>query len=198
LPLTYKELLAANLQRRERDVCFYRLREPFEATSVGGTSRCFELCSGDRTYRLIARARHNDSKLSAASGSDARETNGLLGLSVSTVIGVAGEDHCNADFEITVLPSYQHFRPSIRRHDHQCPCGSKGRAILHCFACAVGTTIGKTVMMQAAKIRMVIEHLVIAFSCGLQPVSQIWSQIVETLATFWVKRARQQEPSPGG
>jgi hypothetical protein len=53
-------------------------------------------------------------------------------------------------------------------------------------------------MMQAAKIRMVIEHLVIAFSCGLQPVSQIWSQIVETLATFWVKRARQQEPSPGG
>jgi len=115
---------------------------------------------------LIARARHNDSKLSASSGSDALESNKSFGFSVSAVIGLAGRDHCNNDFEITVLPSYQHFRPSIRRQDHQCPCGSNGRAILHCFACAAGATIGNTVIMQAAnatgEIRMVIEHLVFA------------------------------------
>jgi hypothetical protein len=119
--------------------------------------RSFELCLGDRIYRLIARARHNDSKLSAPSGSDARESNRLLGFSVSTVVGVAGPDHCNNDFEIAILPSYQHFRPSIRRQDHQCPFGSNGRAILHCFACAAGATIDKMVIMQAAngEIRMV-------------------------------------------
>src|SRR3954469_1073515 len=122
---------------------------------------------GGRIYRLIGRARHNDSKLSVSSGSDALETNKSLGFSVSTPVGVEGPGHCNNDFEIAVLPSYQHFRPSIRRQDHQCPCGSNGRAILHCFACAVGTTIGKTVIMQTAnatgQIRMVIEHLVFAF-----------------------------------
>ena len=120
-----------------------------------------KLYLGDRLYRLITRARHNDSKLSASSGSDARESNRSLDFSVSAVIGLAGRDHCNNDFEIAVLPSYQHFRPSIRRHDHQCPCASKGRAILHCFACAAGATIGKTVIMQAAnatgEIRMIIE-----------------------------------------
>jgi hypothetical protein len=117
---------------------------------------------------LIARARHNDSKLSASSGSDALESNKSFGFSVSTLVAVKGPDHCNNDFEIAVLPSYQHFRPSIRRQDHQCPCGSNGRAILHCFACAaVGATIGKTVTMQAAnatdEIRMLIENLVFTF-----------------------------------
>jgi|SRR3954453_2488679 hypothetical protein len=114
---------------------------------------------GGRIYRLIARARHNDSKLSVSSGSDALESNKSLGFSVSTPVGVEGPDHCNNDFEIAVLPSYQHFRPSIRRQDHQCPFGSNGRAILHCFACAAGATIGKMVIMQAAnatgEIRMV-------------------------------------------
>src|SRR6266480_6175889 len=118
----------------------------------------------------MMRARHRASKLSESLGANACESKGSLRVSV-TLIGVASvfgwtescAGHCNNDFEIVVLPSYQHFRPSIRRQDHQCPCGFDGIATLHCFACAVGAPISKTVAMQAAKAtgRMwfVIRHL---------------------------------------
>jgi hypothetical protein len=57
----------------------------------------------------------------------------------------------NDDFESMSLPSYQHFRPLIRRQD-QYPCGFDGIAALHfCFACAVGIPLDKSVAMQAAK-----------------------------------------------
>jgi hypothetical protein len=59
--------------------------------------------------------------------------------------------HSNNDFESMGLPSYQHFRPSIRRQD-QYPCGFDGIAALHfCFACAVGIPIDESVAMQTAK-----------------------------------------------
>src|ERR1700756_3308680 len=46
--------------------------------------------------------------------------------------------HSNNDFERPCLPSYQHFRPSMRRQD-QWPCEFVGLAELHCcFACAAG------------------------------------------------------------
>src|SRR6202140_142558 len=50
------------------------------------------------------------------------------------------------------LPSYQHFRPSLRRWAHQCRCGSDGIAALHCcFVCAFGIPTAKSVPKQAAK-----------------------------------------------
>jgi hypothetical protein len=62
---------------------------------------------------------------------------------------VAG--HSNKDFESMGLPSYQHFLPSIRRHD-QCPCGFDGIAALHfCSACAAGIPIDESMAMQTAK-----------------------------------------------
>jgi hypothetical protein len=83
----------------------------------------------------------------------------LPDLSGRTLVGSPSEfgcaeacaGHSNNDFESMGLPSYQHFRPSIRRQD-QYPCGSDGIAALHfCFACAVGISIDESVAMQAAK-----------------------------------------------
>jgi hypothetical protein len=104
-------------------------------------------------------------------GARACESKGLLGFSATTLIGPSSETDCacacaghsNNDFESMGLPSYQHFRPSMRRQD-QYPCEFVGIAALHgCFACAVGMPIGNRVAMQAAKatdrISFVIDHL---------------------------------------
>ena len=88
---------------------------------------------------------------------------GPLRFSVATLTGAASAlalacagaaaGHRNIDFEITVLPAYQHFRPSIRRQD-QCPCAFDGEAT-HCLicvlACAVSMPIGTSAEMQMAK-----------------------------------------------
>lgn len=71
--------------------------------------------------------------------------------------------HSSIDFESMGFPSYQHFRPSIRRQD-QYPCGFDGSAALHCcFASAVGIPIDESAAMQVAKMIdkdcFVIEHL---------------------------------------
>jgi hypothetical protein len=59
--------------------------------------------------------------------------------------------HSSNDLESMGLPSYQHFRWSIRRQD-QYPCGFNGIAALHfCFACAVGIPIDESAAMHAAK-----------------------------------------------
>jgi hypothetical protein len=67
-------------------------------------------------------------------------------------VGAAGA-HRNNDFEITVLPAYQHFRPSIRRQD-QCPCAFDAEALhslIGALACAVSMPIGTSAAMQTAK-----------------------------------------------
>jgi hypothetical protein len=83
----------------------------------------------------------------------------LPGFSARTLVSSPSEfgraeacaGHSNNDFESMGLPSYQHFRPSIRRQD-QYPCGFDGIAPLHfCFACAVDIPIDESVAMQAAK-----------------------------------------------
>jgi hypothetical protein len=102
-------------------------------------------------------ARHRDSKVSESFG--AHESNRLLNFSGRTLANSPSEfgcaetcaGHSSNDLESMGLPSYQHFLPSIRRHD-QCPRGFDGIAALHfCFACAVGIPIDKSVAMQTAK-----------------------------------------------
>ena len=111
-------------------------------------------------YSLVTRARHRDSKLSSAS-IRACASIGPLRFSVATLTGAAtalacagtAAGHFSNDFEITVLPVYQHFRPSIRRQD-QCPCAFCGEA-LHCLigalASAVSMPIVTSAEMQTAK-----------------------------------------------
>jgi hypothetical protein len=61
--------------------------------------------------------------------------------------------HSNNDFESPGLPSYQHFRPSMRRYDHHCPCGFDGIAALHCcFASAVDSPSDESAMQVATVI----------------------------------------------
>lgn len=62
----------------------------------------------------------------------------------------AAAGHRNNDFEITVLPAYQHLRPSIRRQD-QCPCALDGTAALHSLTCAAGALIGSSAAMTMAR-----------------------------------------------
>src|SRR5207237_4927055 len=86
---------------------------------------------------------------------------GPLRFSVATLMGIASAlacagaaaGHRNDDFEITVLPAYQHFRPSIRRQD-QCPCTFDGEArqsSICDFSCAFSMPIGTSTAMQTAK-----------------------------------------------
>jgi hypothetical protein len=104
-------------------------------------------------------ARHRASKLSESSGAHACESNGLLGFSGGTLARSSSDfgfaetrtGHSNDDFESIGLPSYQHFRPSIRRQD-QYPCELDGLEPVHfCFACAAGISIDESVAMQTAK-----------------------------------------------
>jgi hypothetical protein len=81
--------------------------------------------------------------------------------------------HSNDDFESMGLPSYQHFRPSIRRQD-QYPCGSDGLVPVHfCFACAGDISTIANVTMQAAKaingICVLTQHLRSEIACEVQP-----------------------------
>jgi hypothetical protein len=111
-----------------------------------------------RNYRSRVRARHSASKLSE-SGARAFESKGSFGFSLRTLPGSSLEadracactGHSNDDFESMGLPSYQHFRPSMRRQD-QYACEFDGIAALHCcFACAVGSPSDENVAMQATK-----------------------------------------------
>jgi hypothetical protein len=87
------------------------------------------------------------------------ESNGFPGFSETAPVTSLLEPGCldgslghsNNDFESPGLPSYQHFRPSIRRQD-QYPCGFDGIAGLHCcFACAAGIPIDDSAAMHPAK-----------------------------------------------
>jgi hypothetical protein len=83
-------------------------------------------------------------------GADVCESK-LLGFSVSALAisslesnrADASAGHSNDNFDSMGLPSYQHLRPSTRRHD-QYPCGFDGIVGLHCcFACAFCTATGE-------------------------------------------------------
>jgi hypothetical protein len=112
-------------------------------------------------FSLLTRARHRDSKLSSSS-IRACAFIGLLRFSATTLTGGAtltlacagsAAGHLSADFGITVLPAYQHFRPSIRRQD-QCPCAFDGEArhsLICALACAVSMPVGASAAMQTAK-----------------------------------------------
>ena len=77
----------------------------------------------------------------------------LTGIATALACAGAAAGHFSKDFEITVLPAYQHFRPSIRRQD-QCPCVFHGEALhslIGALACAVSMPIGSSAEMQTAK-----------------------------------------------
>ena len=99
--------------------------------------------------------------MSESVGAQACESNGLLGLSVGVLASSPSEAGCteacaghfNKDFESPGLPSYQHFRPSMRRQDQK-PCVCDGvAALLHCcFASAVGIPIVESAVQAATAI----------------------------------------------
>lgn len=65
---------------------------------------------------------------------------------------VACAGHSSDDFDNIGLPSYQHFRPSIIRHD-QYPRWFEALDLLHCcFANALASGIELTVTTTAARI----------------------------------------------
>ena len=91
------------------------------------------------------------SKLTESVGAEVCGSEGLLDFSVRAIAisplafncADASAGHSNNDFDRLGLPSYQHLRPSMRRHD-QYPCGFDGIAVLHrCFACASGAATGE-------------------------------------------------------
>src|SRR6516164_6955975 len=105
-------------------------------------------------------ARQSASNVSEPVGAHACESNGLLGLSVGALASspsAAGcteacAGHSNNDFESPGLPSYQHFRPSMKRQDQK-PCGCDRVATLHCcFASAVGIPIVESAVQAATAI----------------------------------------------
>jgi hypothetical protein len=53
-----------------------------------------------------------------------------------------GVRHSNDDFDNKGWPSYQHLRPSMKRHD-QYPCRFDGAELHCCFASAFGTMTGE-------------------------------------------------------
>ena len=99
--------------------------------------------------------------MSESVGAHACESNGLLCLSVGVPASFASDagcteacaGHSNNDFESPGLPSYQHFRPSMRRQDQK-PCVCDGvAALLHCcFANAVGIPIVESAVQAATAI----------------------------------------------
>jgi hypothetical protein len=97
--------------------------------------------------------------VSESVGAHACESNGLLGLSVGVLASSPSEagctgacaGHSNKDFESPGLPSYQHFRPSMRRQDQKPGCNAV--AALHCcFASAVGIPIVESAVQAATAI----------------------------------------------
>ena len=104
-------------------------------------------------------ARHNASKVSEAVVSQACESRGSLGFSATAFASSLPEcgcaevcaGHSSDDFESMGLPSYQHFRPSMRRQD-QYPFWFDGIAALHCcFVCPAGIETNEIAVTQAAK-----------------------------------------------
>src|SRR5512135_3246398 len=73
-----------------------------------------------RTFILLC---HSASQVSGWAGANASAFNGSLGLSApavassSTVFKGTCTGHSSNAFESPGLPSYQHFRPSMRRQD---------------------------------------------------------------------------------
>src|SRR5437764_14492217 len=85
----------------------------------------------------------------------------LMGAAAALACAGAAAGHRNDDFEITVLPAYQHFRPSIRRQD-QYAVAFDGRATLHSISFAFCALTGASATRQATRktgrIRVFIEH----------------------------------------
>src|SRR4051794_13465327 len=89
-------------------------------------------------YLVIARARHRASKVSSSLGAKACASKALLLLSFSIVTIPSSDSVCDGarashwsnDLDILGLPSYQHFRPSMMRHDHHV-WASGGFSALH-------------------------------------------------------------------
>jgi hypothetical protein len=85
--------------------------------------RRFETFHWGNAYCISTLSRHRASKVSESFSARACESNGLPGFSVTTreasPLETGSADvtlgHSNNDFESMGLPSYQHFRPSIRR-----------------------------------------------------------------------------------
>lgn len=122
--------------------------------------RTASLAFGGNAYCMLTLSRHRASKVSKSSRAQACESNGLPSFAVAAFASAAAETGCgdasfghsSNDFDSMGLPSYQHFRPSIRRYDHQRPCVFEGVAALHCcLACALGIPTGKSVAIQTAK-----------------------------------------------
>jgi hypothetical protein len=122
--------------------------------------------SKSKTYLADAQccsilARQSASKVSElAAGAHAWDSIGSPGFTATELASCSPESAClevcaghsSDDFESRGLPSYQHFRPSMRRQD-QYPCWFDGAAALHCcFACAVGIQTSELAVMQVAKI----------------------------------------------
>jgi hypothetical protein len=104
-------------------------------------------------------ARHKASKVSVAVvGAHACESNGSPGFSWTALASSVLESgfaavcagHSSNDFESMGLPSYQHLRPSMSRHD-QYPWFDGAAALHCCFACAMGVEINAIVVKQAAR-----------------------------------------------
>jgi hypothetical protein len=92
----------------------------------------------------------------------------VTGAAPALAYACAAAGHFSKDFEIAVLPAYQHFRPSIRRQD-QCPCTFDGEArhSLTCaLACAFSMPIGMSAEMQTAKKIGRICTFIGHFPCG--------------------------------
>src|ERR1700730_11064906 len=83
----------------------------------------FEAFLSGNAYRISTLSRHSASKVSELFSARACESNGLPRFSVTTLAASrldagcadASLGHSSNDFESMGLPSYQHFRPSIRR-----------------------------------------------------------------------------------
>ncbi|MBR1300498.1 hypothetical protein [Bradyrhizobium sp. AUGA SZCCT0042] len=81
------------------------------------------LAFGGNAYCMLTLSRHRASKVSKSFSAQAWESNGLPDFSVAAVVtfpaetgcGDASLGHSSNDFDSMGLPSYQHFRPSIRR-----------------------------------------------------------------------------------
>src|ERR1700751_2864393 len=104
-------------------------------------------------------ARHNASKVSEAVVSQACESRRSLGFSAAAFASSLPEcgcaevcaGHSSDDFESMGLPSYQPFRPSMRRQD-QYPLWFVGIAALHfCFCCPAGIETNENSVPEAAK-----------------------------------------------
>lgn len=123
-------------------------------------------------------ARHSASKVSefvasacASSGSLNCRVGALAGSGWGVDDWAACAGHSSKDFESIGLPSYQHLRPSMIRHD-QYPCRVDGFEALHCcFANTLVSGIEKSVTANTArtpkKTYFVMTHLKFNFDTAI-------------------------------